>query len=194
MSFSLCVCVCMFYCQDAQEFKSRLYLSQLKISDASIIFPTWVFSRLSFTILNFPLPTCWICARNTWLECSTIHHARISSLCPCLLLNKMLRPWTLERSWVLYYNNFSLVVYLISGGNRKRFWPCSDDCLHAKKAGGTTGFRARSILNSESNTYSDLTSSFLYLSKQEFVISTGHSPWTIIIISVQKSPHGTTEP
>jgi hypothetical protein len=92
MSFSLCVCVCMFYCQDAQEFKSRLYLSQLKISDASIIFPTWVFSRLSFTIMNFPLPTCWICARNTWLECSTIHHARTSSLCPCLLLNKMLRP------------------------------------------------------------------------------------------------------
>jgi hypothetical protein len=133
MSFSLSVCVCMFYCQDAQEFKSKLYLSQLKISDASIIFPTWVFSRLSFTIMNFPLPTCWICARNTWLECSTIHHARTSSLCPCLLLNKMLRPWTLDRAWVLYYNNFSLVVYLISGGNRKRFWPCSDDCLHAKK-------------------------------------------------------------
>ncbi len=93
MSFSLCVC--MYFLLPSKmpkSSKSRLYLSQLKISDASIIFPTWVFSRLSFTILNFPLPTCWICARNTWLECSTIHHASTSSLCPCLLLNKMLRP------------------------------------------------------------------------------------------------------
>ena len=195
MSLSLCVwCVCIFYWKVRdQRVQKQTYLSQLKISDASTIFPTWVFSWLSFTILNFPLPICWICARNTWLECSTTHHAHTSSLCPCFLLNKMLPAWTLERSWVLYYNNFSLVIYHIPRSSRMRSW-LYNDCYSCKKRVGTRGFRERNLLNSGSNTYRDLAGSLLYLSRQEFIISTGHSPWTIIIISVQKSPLTRTEP
>jgi hypothetical protein len=82
------------------EERQTFYLfSQLRISDASTICPTWVLSWLSLRILNLPLPTCCICARNTWLECWTTHHVSISWGCCCFfLLNKILSPGTLKIS------------------------------------------------------------------------------------------------
>ena len=63
------------------------YFSQLITFEASTICPTCILSWLSFTILNLPLPICWIWARNTLSEPWTIHHIGTPSLdCPCCFL------------------------------------------------------------------------------------------------------------
>ena len=85
------------------------------MSDASTICPTWILSWLSFTILNLPLPTCWIWARNTLLEPSTIHQLRTSSSssldCRCCFMpNKILSAVTPAIYCLLYYNNIYFKV------------------------------------------------------------------------------------
>lgn len=85
------------------------------MSEASTICPTWMLSWLSFTILNLPLPTCWIWARNTLLEPSTIHQLRTSSSssldCRCCFMpNKILSAVTPAIYCLLDYNNFCFKV------------------------------------------------------------------------------------
>lgn len=58
-------------------------------SEASTICPTWMLSWLSLTILNLPLPICWISARNTLVESWIIHHVQASPVRCSFLPNKL---------------------------------------------------------------------------------------------------------
>lgn len=101
------------------------YFSQLITSEASTICPTCILSWLSFTILNLPLPTCWIWARNTLSEPWTIHHTGTPSLdCLCCFLpNKILSADAQAIYCLLYYNNFCFQV-LSKGCEKHWYYVC----------------------------------------------------------------------
>ena len=138
------------------------YFSTLITSDASIIFPTWILSWLSFTILNLPLPTCWIWARNTLLEPWTIHQLRTSSSssldCRCCFMpNKILSAVTPAIYCLLYYNN----IYFKVLSN----W-CEKDC-----------FLSRSRRHDITNRIAVPSASIpLYISEIELRVSTFNIP------------------
>jgi hypothetical protein len=98
------------YWKGRWKYKSRLHLSQLKISDPSTIFPTWFFPGYHSESLSLPLPTHGICERNTFDWNVQLHTNRAphhSALVLCW--TKYLQSYP-ERFYVLHCNNFSLVL------------------------------------------------------------------------------------